>query len=363
MKTQHLKKDFIHFAIYFFILFLLMELFLRLILDKHYSFTNQQSFTLQIKGNDSTMINFEDFKVKNATIEPTFKEKKLSYTETLDNNYFRITKPLTSYINYYKKPIIALLGCSFTNGSFVEDSCTASYLLQNHLKSHNIINAGKGGRGTIEALKQLKYITNIYPGNVKYAIYNYASFQEMRNVKNQLWLNNFKNMSSNTICTINKKTLLDTILYWEKFEFCRLKNNKIDIYTCKNVKEDNNFFNNLYIRNACIKLYGNLELKYKNKEFHEVTCYLLLEMQKVCIQNGIKFIVCGITDDAETNKIYSFCKSNGIHNEKMNIDFGNPKYTFMPVDGHPNLLGHQIMAKRLLNILRENGTFKKQNSN
>lgn len=332
---------------------LIAIIFFELICRLYYSTLNTKKYNYKLDFclNDSSIIDIKNHEFRNLKLKLD-ENDDFSFYQTINKDGCRITYSNEERKNYKNKPKIIFTGCSFTEGDKVNDTSVFAYLLQNKSNNYEIINAAKGGFGATMALKKIHYLTEKY-NNVEYVFYNYVSFHKARDYKNYSWISN---------------------MLKAKIELTLIKNDSI-ISSTKNIRNGYFIFSELNSNNkpyqityhpskAYIKLldisklflflntsYSYYELKAKEKRITKIHDSLILEMNDYCKKNGINFILANMSTDNESNRVKDLCVKNNIRYFDYGIDFDSPKYSYNPIDCHPNNIGHSLMADKLLSFL------------
>jgi hypothetical protein len=84
-------------------------------------------------------------------------------------------------------PAVAFLGCSFTFGAAIRDEETFPWLLHQRFSAARILNYGRGGYGTYQALLLMERILAA-PDPPRLIVYGLADFHARRNVADPSWL-------------------------------------------------------------------------------------------------------------------------------------------------------------------------------
>ena len=73
----------------------------------------------------------------------------------------------------------------------------------------------------------------------------------------------------------------------------------------------------------------------------------LNEMQKLCNENGVYFLVTFLDSNENTTELKERLDKEHISTTEVGFDFTDCKITNLPYDSHPNKDGHIIIAKKI----------------
>jgi hypothetical protein len=255
---------------------------------------------------------------------------KISFTSTHKTPGFRTTG--NEEESGSAKPSIWILGCSYTYGWLVNDNQSFPWLLQKRIKSSHIQNLGISGYGTLQSLLLLERMLQVWD-RPETVILAYAGFHEQRNT-----------------FTRRRKKELHCVDRISPF-----------VIPCARLDRNGNLVMRkdriryrpfpLSDRSAAIHFLEETFNSFHDKRLRSeaVTRLLLLRMQKLCSDHGIRLIVAGIEESRKTWRMLAFCDAQGIETADIAAPRGEDggRYTFHPCDGHPNARAHQIFAAKL----------------
>jgi hypothetical protein len=248
------------------------------------------------------------------------------------------------------KSTIEFHGCSFTYGMAVDTDKTFGYLLQEKIHDFTKIkNKAVPGYGNIQGLLSLQKSIQNKDSLPDTIIMFYADFHNERNVLSPYYREHlhygFMNMDDDTKERFknNKKA---------SFPYAYEENGALKI----NHSNTDKLFNPLPFReySALINTIQNaINLKkHQNIDSKNITQLLLLEMDRICKENDIEFIVASIVKNEATQSMLLSIRQNNVTTLDMGLDIlQDTTYNNMPYDSHPNELAHRIYVERLHHYL------------
>lgn len=251
---------------------------------------------------------------------------------THDTNCRRVTSygPLKS--NYTGKLIV--LGCSFTYGDCLEDSCTHPFILQKLFDrdSQKIIveNWGVGGYCPSQFFLYAQEI--IKDSSVKYVVINYATFQDERTVCGREWRKSHVKYS--------KQLQYQKLIYFPYF------NEEYGVLTLKRRTMDYTFLpfqKSLAIVEYIDELYG----KFETRNAPEITQRALKLTIDALQKRGIKVILASITGDSGSNAVIRNFEKAGYTTLLYGFNTFDNGYNLEPADGHPNYRANKLFAESI----------------
>lgn len=247
--------------------------------------------------------------------------------------------------------IMEFHGCSFTYGMGVDTDKAFPYLLQEKIKDRvRISNQAVPGYGNIQNLLSLKNRLKEGDRDIPDTIIMfYASFHDERNTltphyRAHLYYG-FLNMDNDIKKRFNNAEQV-------RFPYATLEKNELVI---KN-SALNNLFKPLPFReySATINMVQNILITKKTNAIpaNDISVKILMDMDSLCKENDIEFIVASIVKDEVSEKTLKKLRAAGVVTFDMGIDILNDnKYNNYPYDSHPNELAHRIYADRLYHYL------------
>lgn len=265
----------------------------------------------------------------------TLLQTNYSFHVTHLPNGLRITHPLNTYNPSVHKPEIWILGCSFTHGWSLNDEDTYPWLLQERLPEYEMVNFGFSGYGTIHSLIQFREA--LAKKTPEIAVLAYADIHDERNT--------FLRKRRKSIAPWNK---LGPLVQ----PYARLDSNgKLHYYLAK--VEYTEF---PLMRYSALSYFLEIkwnEIEQKLQQSRKVSEALILEINKLAQEHGVKFILATIGTD---HQMLAFAEKNGIPNVDISVSFRrNPRYMNLPYDGHPSPLATRKYAEHLETYLRKKG--------
>lgn len=262
---------------------------------------------------------------------------RFKFRVTHDENGFRITGDKTGQNNISSGNEIWIFGCSYTHGWLLNDDETYPWLLQEKINVYKIRNFGGDGYGTLQSLLQFNEALSkgVKPA---WVIVAYASFHNQRNVFSRSW----KKMlgTSNRLGPVkvpygalDKKgnlVIKKTKLKYHPFPLARYS---ALVYFLERR------FNTL------------LDEQYYKAD--QVTEKIMAEFQRICNENGIRFIVARICSAKATGEMVERFKKMGLDTVDISLPKGkaNPEHSFYPHDPHPSPLANKKYADKLYEYL------------
>ncbi len=236
---------------------------------------------------------------------------------------------------------IYFLGCSYTYGMGVNDNENLPALIQKELPNSKVKNFGVPGFGTIQSYLQLQkmIVENDIPNII---ILNYADFHDMRNALTPFYRENLKIGFERSSAEVKE------IMQSSRIPFVLEKNGEFSIEYC----EWNDLYKHWPLRSYLASvnyLQSQSDLRKDNAiAKKEITFFLAQQMQQLCKENNIEFIITGITKSEDTKATLKEFEKMGIETIDIAVDLNLKKYNNMPYDSHPNKLTHSIWAERIL---------------
>ena len=235
---------------------------------------------------------------------------------------------------------MVVLGCSFTDGECLEDSCTHPFILQQLCDKNNqtirVENWGVGGYGLTQFYLQAKEI--VKDTAVKYVVLNYSSFQDDR-----------------TECSRSRRK--STIPNSRQKSFAHLVNFPFFTVAHKELKLQYRTLEYCFLPlqkySAFIELLDNLYCKWEIRNSTQITKLVLKQTLDMLKKNNKQVFLSGITGDNETIKVVTEFKNKGYRTILYGINTGENKYNLYPIDGHPNYVANKIFAATIYNSVFE----------
>lgn len=235
---------------------------------------------------------------------------------------------------------IHLYGCSVTWGHGLNDEQTEPWKLQEKLKCYKVYNWGVGASGTVQVWLSLQ--DQIKKGNIpSVVIYNYASFHEERNTFSWSWRRTWQNI-------LRKGYNRDI---HQDFYIPVIRSKEM---TVRYVSEDWVNFNLPLVRYSVLSNVVNeliQSLRDVDVSSSRITENIIEEINRLCSEHQIQFIVMGLTADEKTKELFYKLRKRGIHIGDISVDYRQTEYNLMPYDGHPNERANEVYMEKTLAIL------------
>lgn len=254
------------------------------------------------------------------------------YHATHNGHRRRITSYDTADNAHQNKVII--LGCSFTYGDGLEDSCTHPFILQGLFRQNNINlnveNWGVGGYCPAQFFLQAREI--IHDTSVKYVVINYSQVQDERVICSRSWRKSHVKFTNQLKY---QKLIYHPYFTWNNGSV-QLKYKTMS-YTFLPFQE----------HLALVELVDNACCNYENKSAATITQTALKQTIDILQNAGIKVILTSITGDDKSNEVISRFNKQGYRTLLFGFSTGEKGYNLLPTDGHPNHYANKIFADKL----------------
>jgi hypothetical protein len=230
------------------------------------------------------------------------------------------------------RPVVALIGCSFTQGIGLSDEETYAWNLQAKNPQVEIRNYGTGGYGTFQSLLTLERLfADPQSRHPELVLFGFIQHQEIRNVAAAEWIRLLASTSSRgrvdlPYCSIGADG--------------SLRRHGPEHYPIFPLMRYSSVVNRLQ------QSYMELVNRPRLRQRRGVTERLLAEMDRTCRSNGAAFAVLLLHASGETASHYlEFCKGEGI--ECDNVSSPLTADLKLPGDNHPNAKQNRIWAEQL----------------
>ena len=279
------------------------------------------------------------------------RDRSYSWTVSTDSSGNRITSEYDTSCKDYR-PSIQIYGCSFTFGSSVNDSATATYKLQSMLPKYKVENKGVCAYGLTQMYLSLQ--KSVANGDTpKIAILNYAGFQDMRTPLSKEWgimlwcgykpngqFSQFGQMSlpyydeENGVLTLKRCAFKDLRTSWP-----------------------------LVAKSSVMYVLFTLYAKWHDDRladsFHHISLQLLLQIMQYCQAHHIipvmgNFIFNHPDMVVVPNDMPDSISHHGYHVVDYGINVADSVWNCHPYDrGHPNSMAHTLFANKLFHYLTD----------
>ena len=235
------------------------------------------------------------------------------FTVTIDETGHRATSPVSNALD--ARPELWLLGCSYTWGYLVNDEETFAWMLQASLPQFHVRNFGANGFGTIHSLLQLK-----------------AAIEAKRKPAIAVIFFNTFHMGRNTIskAAIGAFRAQPNVFSWLTYPMTRVEQGGVSARLV-NVFSDE-------AREA---------RELTEAEQVQLTVAIFIEIRRICLEAGIDAVLAVQSGDLDASPLREARQSGwAIIDARVNLtEAGGRRFTFAPLDGHPNVLAHRRYAE------------------
>lgn len=252
-----------------------------------------------------------------------------------NNEGWRITS-IDSSINE-ARPEIWVFGCSFTHGYGVNDSETYPWLLQTQFPQYKVMNYGMDGYGTLQNWLLLKSLLDAgkRPALV---ILAYGAFHDQRNTANRYW---------------HKALHGQQIAESMRYPFLRLTDkDSLQLHYGKIEYHPLPFQKQLALLALIEENWNQNEDAGLRSKF--VTELLIERMVNASHNAGSKFILTGIYQHPDTEKMLKIFQLSNVQTVDISQDLSQLKLRILPGNSHPNGIAHRLMADKLIQYLQNN---------
>jgi len=264
---------------------------------------------------------------------------RFEFTANHDEKGHRITSENGQKEHISERPEIWMFGCSYTYGWLVNDYETFPWLIQERLKDWKIINFGVSGYSILQAYLQFKEALS-KESAPPIVILAYGS--EIHDKRN-------------------------TLTRQRKKSFSRLERTSPYMVPCGRINENDEleikYDSTKYIGypfSSHLALMKRLEyrydIRYDNRlKSKEVSKRILLQFKQLCDEVQSAFVVAGIHEGKDTQKMLEFCKQQGMKTINISVERGSehPENSHYPHDDHPSPLAHRKYADKLMKYFRQ----------
>lgn len=306
-----------------------------------FSSTTEPLMTITAEAHASRFLD-SNYRFVNTTTFRFNRVNKLKFAATFNELGNRITSYEPTLHKQQQK--VVLLGCSFVEGYYVDDSVTAAFLLQRSMPNVEVINAGRAGCGTWEAVKQLKRHNEVFPGRLSAVVYCYASFHDERNLENDLWKLRMAEGSFHLMVYQKHRLVMDSSGCIQSIPFVRYDGDQPVGYSASVITASQ-------ATKAFRYWLANRAWQKQQQEAHQLSERLLKYMQVFCRKRNIPFYVSMMTSDEITDSMIGYCSREGISVIPSRINWQSPIFTLLPLTGHPNSNGHRVLAAEWQKVL------------
>jgi hypothetical protein len=229
-------------------------------------------------------------------------------------------------------PVVALIGCSFTQGIGLSDEETYAWNLQAKNPEVAIRNYGTGGYGTYQSLLVMERLcADPQSPRPELFLYGYIEHHEIRNVAAAEWIRLLASTSSRgrvdlPFCSIEVDG--------------SLRRHDPEHYPIFPLMRYSSVVNQLH------QSFMDLLTRPRNGQGRRVTERLIAEMDRTCRSKGASFAVLLLQASGETAAHYvEYCKREGV--ECYDVLSPMTADLKLPGDNHPNAKQNRIWAERI----------------
>jgi hypothetical protein len=230
------------------------------------------------------------------------------------------------------RPIVALIGCSFTQGIGLSDDETYAWSLQARNPQLEIRNYGTGGYGTYQSLLVLERLfADPRSPRPELVLFGFIEHQEIRNVAAAEWIRLLASTSSRGRVDL---------------PYCSIA---ADGSLQRHGPEHYPVFPSMRYSSVVNRLHQSvmdIATRSRLAQRRRVTERLLAEMDRACRSNGVAFAVLLLHASRETaNHYLEYCGREGI--ECHDVVSPLTVELTLPGDNHPNAKQNLIWAERI----------------
>ena len=290
-----------------------------------------------------------------------------------DKQGFRIPDSLQSLTDVSKQVDILFLGCSFTFGSACRAENTFSYLVAAD-KNMNYLNAAVGGYGLAQMFLQAQQLIPRY--KPKYVVVQNSPWLISRGITEFAPSRGGYLLPTPYFADKGISFEAELPIYYSSVELLfpsedrkAFKGNFMKYYFTKGMP----FFFNEQTKLLYARLKNILMLKKRpTKRITEAERFAYSGIFRIAEQNGAKVILLNLSNSPDSDKIkmlsalnrnvlianadsvlYSFLGSPSSEDYRKTFNhWGKSGNDLIFVDGHPNPLAHQLIAKAILNQIK-----------
>jgi len=232
------------------------------------------------------------------------------------------------------RPALWICGCSFAFGWSVSDKETFAWKLQEKLPDWRVVNLGLAGGSTVQVLLAIDEQLAV-DAPPKVVLYAYASFHDTRNTLSRDRQKAFAHRDPRGIVLP---------------PYARLD----EAGRAEVVRDAPAYRPAPLMRWSAVAHFG--ERAYDNLELRliphaDVTAALIEQCRKRCEAVGSRFLVGGLTRDADTAAMLERCGASGCETLWLAPAEELPGMTNAPYDGHPSAKAHAYYAEQILRYL------------
>ncbi|MBI1852917.1 MAG: SGNH/GDSL hydrolase family protein [Planctomycetes bacterium] len=257
-----------------------------------------------------------------------------SFRATHGPDALRITAPATEREATANSGDVWIFGCSFVHGWGVNDEETFPWLVREQLRTHDVVNFGVSGYGTIHSLIQLReaLASRRAPGVV---VLGYAPFHDGRNVLS-------RSREKDVVMGNTLGPLLQPFARFGPDGTLAERSEIVAFRECPLMR--------VSALSTAIEEWYDARIDEPSYRSHEVTEKLVGEMADLCRARGIAFVVAGMISSPISTDLLTWCRSHEIRTVDVGVDVAAPENR-LPDDPHPNPIAHRRYADVLARFL------------
>ncbi len=231
---------------------------------------------------------------------------------------------------------IWIFGCSYTYGWGVSDEETYPWLVAEALPNWEVVNFAVPGFGTVHGLLQIKRLLRSGKKPTVIVI-AYAYFHDQRNTY---------------LRKRGKEIFLSCPLQVRHPYAVRGDDGSLVFKTAPITYREWPLMRRSALVHWLERQY--LQWEASRTDSRAVTKALLKETVDLCDRHDIKLVVAGIDENrrGDTEEILDYCRRLGVPTVDIAVDLRNTRYSFRPLDAHPNSCAHELYARRLTAFLK-----------
>lgn len=256
-----------------------------------------------------------------------------SFRVTHDTNGLRVTHPPRSAGDAQPPKEIWIFGCSLTHGWALNDEETYPWRVQAALPEYEVVNAGVGGYSTLQARLLFQEMLGRRP-TPEVVVLAYGTFHDLRNT--------FVRERQKMLAPYNR--LGPVTMPYARFN----GRGELDYYPAPLEYREFPLMRVLASAHYVEEKYDAWEAR--RARSREVSAELILRFAGYCREQGIRFVLAGISSDA--GPMLEFCRRRGVAAVDISVVLAEPGNTNLPHDNHPSAQANRVYAEKLTAFLK-----------
>lgn len=250
-----------------------------------------------------------------------------------DTNTLRVTHPPSG--DRTQRPGLWVMGCSFVHGWSLNDEDTMPWKLQEMFPEYEVYNFGVNGYGTLHAWLQYQEYRKQLP-KPRCVVVDYAYFHDERNVLTRA--------RRKAVAPYNRLGPIHQP--WAR----------LDAHGCVVVERSPLDYvpwpgqQTFAVVHWMEQGYCALESRWSKGQV--VSVALLQQFARECQEEGVLFVVAGITRGSETARVLQACAQTGIPTVDISVSLSEAGSRNLPHDDHPSVRSQAEYARKLAEFLR-----------